>query len=102
MLIGCIVHYNMICECVLYYFFIKKSTIFPLTLISCNCPMKKSPFGNARLLYLRLFVYVKPFWPVLLLGVLTNIFYSAIDAGLTYMMRPFLDKGFIDIDMVFV
>ena len=36
------------------------------------------------------------------MGLLANICYSAIDAGFTYMMRPFLDKGFISIDMAFV
>lgn len=50
----------------------------------------------------RLFLYVKPFWPILLLGLLANIVYSLIDAGLTYMLRPFLDKGFIQRDMDFV
>ena len=64
--------------------------------------MKKPLHGNARRLYFRLFVYVKPFWPILLMGILANMFYSVIDASFTYMMRPFLDKGFIDIDMVFV
>jgi len=53
-------------------------------------------------LYKRLFTYVRPFWPVLLLGIFANVLYSAIDAGFTYMMRPFLDKGFINIDMPFV
>ncbi|KTD22934.1 lipid A export permease/ATP-binding protein MsbA [Legionella londiniensis] len=64
--------------------------------------MKKNTHGRAGPLYFRLLTYVKPFWPVLLLGVFANIFYSAIDAGFTYLMRPFLDKGFIDIDMHFV
>ncbi len=64
--------------------------------------MKKKLHGKAGPLYRRLFTYVKPFWPVLLLGLVANILYSAIDAGFTYMMRPFLDKGFIDIDMAFV
>lgn len=53
-------------------------------------------------LYSRLFTYVKPFWPMLLLGVSANILYSCVDAGFTYLMRPFLDKGFINIDMPFV
>ncbi|KTD50092.1 ABC transporter, ATP binding/permease protein MsbA [Legionella quinlivanii] len=53
-------------------------------------------------LYRRLMRDVKPFWLVLLLGIAANIFYSLVDAGLTYMLRPFLDKGFIDIDMSFV
>lgn len=50
----------------------------------------------------RLFHYVKPFWPILLLGIFANILYSLVDATMTYMMRPFLDKGFINIDMEFV
>lgn len=57
---------------------------------------------HARALYARLFSVVKPFWPMLLLGVLANMTYSGIDAGFTYLMRPFLDKGFISVDMVFV
>jgi subfamily B ATP-binding cassette protein MsbA len=64
--------------------------------------MKKKLHGSAGPLYRRLFVYVKPFWPMLLLGLFANILYSVIDAGFTYMMRPFLDKGFINIDLSFV
>jgi len=64
--------------------------------------MKKTSRIRTGPLYKRLLTYVKPFWPILILGVVANIFYSGIDAGFTYMMRPFLDKGFIDIDMDFV
>lgn len=64
--------------------------------------MKNKVHAKAWPIYRRLFIYVKPFWPVLLLGIFANILYSAIDAGFTYMMRPFLDKGFIQIDMEFV
>lgn len=64
--------------------------------------MSKPAIGKTRPLYWRLFSYVKPFWPVLLLGIIANILYSLIDAGFTYMMRPFVDKGFINIDMAFV
>ncbi len=64
--------------------------------------MKKKIHGKAGPLYRRLLAYVKPFWPVLVLGIFANILYSAIDAGLTYMTRPFLDKGFINIDMAFI
>lgn len=63
--------------------------------------MKKN-HGRAGPLYRRLLVYVKPFWPMLLLGIAANVLYSGIDAGFTYMMRPFLDKGFIDIDIEFI
>ncbi|WED42247.1 lipid A export permease/ATP-binding protein MsbA [Legionella cardiaca] len=64
--------------------------------------MNKKPHGKTGPLYRRLLSYVKPFWSILLLGIFANILYSAIDAIFTYMMRPFLDKGFIDIDMAFV
>ena len=64
--------------------------------------MNKKQHGKAGPLYRRLLVYVKPFWPMLLLGISANILYSGIDAGFTYLMRPFLDKGFIHIDMNFV
>ena len=57
---------------------------------------------SARALYSRLFTYVKPFWPILLIGLLANILSAAIDAGFTYMMRPFLDKGLIELDANFV
>lgn len=58
--------------------------------------------GRALYLYKKLLKYVKPFWPVLLLGIFANVIYSGIDAGLTFMLRPFLDKGLIAIDMQFV
>lgn len=64
--------------------------------------MKQKLHGKTGPLYRRLFSYVKPFWSILLLGIFANILYSAIDAIFTYLMRPFLDKGFIDIDMDFV
>lgn len=57
---------------------------------------------KARFLYQRLFGFVKPFWPILLLGLVANLLYSCIDAGFTYMMRPFLDKSFIDVDIEFI
>jgi subfamily B ATP-binding cassette protein MsbA len=53
-------------------------------------------------LYRRLITYIKPFWPVMLIGIFANVLYSGIDAGFTYMMRPFLDKSFINLDMEFV
>lgn len=64
--------------------------------------MKNNLPVQSRLLYKRLLSYVKPFWPVLLLGVLANILYSGIDAGFTYMTKLFLDKSFITIDLDFV
>ncbi len=62
----------------------------------------KPTYRSARVLYARLFKYVKPFWLVLLVGLLANILSAGIDAGFTYLMRPFLDKGLIELDMQFV
>lgn len=64
--------------------------------------MKKKLSVKTSVLYKRLLSYVKPFWPVLALGLGANIVYSLIDAGFTYMMRPFFDKGFINIDLEFI
>lgn len=64
--------------------------------------MSQQASRHTSTLAFRLMGFVKPFWPVLLLGVAANILYSLVDASLTYMMRPFLDKGFINIDMNFV
>lgn len=57
---------------------------------------------KTSVLYRRLLQYVKPFWPVLVLGISANVIYSLIDAGFTYMMRPFLDKSFINLDLEFI
>lgn len=64
--------------------------------------MKKKLTVKTSVLYKRLLAYVKPFWPVLALGIGANILYSLIDASFTYMMRPFFDKGFINIDLTFI
>jgi ATP-binding cassette, subfamily B, bacterial MsbA len=45
---------------------------------------------------------LKPYWKMALLGMIANCLYAGIDAGFTYMMRPFMDKGFVNIDMKFV
>ncbi|KTC99947.1 lipid A export permease/ATP-binding protein MsbA [Legionella erythra] len=58
--------------------------------------------ASSKALYRRLITYVKPYWMVLALGIVANILYSGIDATFTYLMRPFLDKSFINIDMAFV
>src|SRR3990167_2843655 len=65
-------------------------------------PLFTKQHGKAWPLCQRVFQNARPFWKVLTVGVVANIVYSLIDAGLTYMLRPFLDKGFINIDMAFV
>jgi len=57
---------------------------------------------KARNLTGRITSIIKPFWKIALLGILANCFYAGIDASFTYLMRPFMDKGFVNIDMQFV
>jgi subfamily B ATP-binding cassette protein MsbA len=64
--------------------------------------MQQKNSNRTMALYRRIFSHVKPFWPVFLIGVLANMLYSTIDAGFTYMMRPFLDKSFFHFDAAFV
>ena len=64
--------------------------------------MKNNKTSHSFLLYRRLLTFVKPFWLMLLLGIAANIFYSAVDAGLTYMVRIFFEKGFINVDIPFI
>lgn len=64
--------------------------------------MKKNNSSSALVLYKRLFQYVKPFSLILLLGIIANILNSVIDAGLTYMVREFFEKGLVKLDLNFV
>ena len=64
--------------------------------------MKENKSSNSLELYRRLLTFVKPFWFVLFLGITANIFYSAVDAGLTYLVRVFFEKGFINVDIPFI
>lgn len=60
------------------------------------------PPAKRHAIYHRLFAAIMPFWPMFLLGLGASMLYSFIDAGFTYLMRPFLDKGFVQVDMNFV
>lgn len=53
-------------------------------------------------LYKRLLTYVWPYWPVLLLGIVANVLYSGVDAGFTFMIKPAMDKSFVNQDISFV
>lgn len=64
--------------------------------------MSPKIYQSAAALYCRLFVFIKPFWPILVLGILANLGYAAIDALFTYLMRSFFDKGFIHTDLAYI
>lgn len=57
---------------------------------------------NTITLYKRLLKDILPFWFVLMLGILANVGFSGIDAGFTYLLKPFMNKGFIDKDLSFI
>lgn len=50
----------------------------------------------------RIFALLHPFWKIALIGIIANCLYAGIDATFTYMMRPFLDKGLIHVDLEFI
>ena len=64
--------------------------------------MKETSYQKTSVLYRRLLKSVKPFFGLLFLGLLANLLFSMVDAGFTYLLKPFLNKGFIEKDMAFV
>ncbi|HCU04951.1 MAG: lipid A export permease/ATP-binding protein MsbA [Gammaproteobacteria bacterium GWE2_42_36] len=59
-------------------------------------------FSKSFSLYGRLLKYVMQFWPTFLLAMMGNILYSGINSSLTYLLKPILNKGFIERDSHFV
>ncbi|MFI4938127.1 MAG: lipid A export permease/ATP-binding protein MsbA [Candidatus Berkiellales bacterium] len=53
-------------------------------------------------IYRRLLSYVWPYRVAFILAVLGNILYGIVDAGLTKMLEPLLNKGFVDHDVSFI
>ena len=53
-------------------------------------------------LYLRLLQYVRYYWWVLVIAIVSSMIFSGVDAGFTYLLKPILNKGFIDRDLHFV
>ncbi len=52
--------------------------------------------------YKRLLGYAKRYWKGVVLGVIGTMMMAAIDASLTGMIKPLLDKGFMARDMKFI
>ncbi|MBU0455660.1 MAG: lipid A export permease/ATP-binding protein MsbA [Pseudomonadota bacterium] len=64
--------------------------------------MTSSTTQSGFQLYWRLLRYAKRYWWAFGIAILSNIFYSAVDSGFTYLLKPVLDKGFIDRDLHFI
>ena len=58
--------------------------------------MSSSPQGSSRELYLRLLGYVRPYWRVFALSILTMALAAATDPVLPALMKPLLDGSFVE------
>lgn len=54
------------------------------------------------LVYKRLVCYVRPFLGIFLIAVTANILYSGVDSLFAYLLKPILNKGFVNPDPVFL
>ncbi len=56
---------------------------------------KPTVITNAAVLYARLFKYVRPYWYILLIGMMASMCYSCIDAWFVSFLKPLLNKGLV-------
>jgi subfamily B ATP-binding cassette protein MsbA len=49
-------------------------------------------------IYLRLLAYARPHWAMFLLGVVGMVLFAAVDTGLAWLVKQFLDGAFVDRD----
>ena len=63
---------------------------------------KKPETKGASRAYFRLMSLVKRYWQMALLGVIATVLVSVVDSGLTWMIKPIINKGFITQDRLFV
>ncbi len=57
---------------------------------------------QSHVIYKRLLGYSKVYWPAFVLGIIGTMVSSGTDASFAYLIKPLLDKGFIDKDMAFI
>ncbi len=51
--------------------------------------------SNAWHIYVRLFTYVRRYWPSLLIALVASMVYAGIDSWFVYFLEPLLNKGLI-------
>lgn len=61
-----------------------------------------SKFTKSVKTYQRLLKVSQQYWGIFLLGVLGTVVLSLVDAGFTWLVKPIINKGFIDKDEVFI
>lgn len=57
---------------------------------------------SGRVVYRRLLSYVWPYRYAFMLAIVGNILYGIVDAGLSKLLEPLLDKGFVEHNEVFI
>jgi ATP-binding cassette, subfamily B, bacterial MsbA len=53
-------------------------------------------------LYTRALKYVRHYWLSFVIAMLSNVIYSSLDVYFVYLLKPILDKGFIDRNLQFI
>ena len=53
-------------------------------------------------IYKRLLTFVRKYWAIFVLGIVGTTMLSLIDAGFTWMVKPIINRGFIDRDIYFI
>ena len=49
-------------------------------------------------IYRRLLAYAQPYWAMFLLGVVGMVLFAAVDTGLAWLVKQFLDGAFVERD----
>ena len=52
--------------------------------------------------YKRLLTFVRKYWAIFVLGIVGTMMLSLIDAGFTWMVKPIINRGFINRDVHFI
>lgn len=63
---------------------------------------KPREVGDALTIYARLFVYVRRYWPMLIVAGIGSMMYSGVDAWFIYFLKPLLNEGLVDKNMTFL
>ena len=63
---------------------------------------QRTHFSSGLIIYKRLLALAGKYWFVFLLGILGTILLSLIDAALSWLIKPVVNRGFIDREQAFV
>jgi len=57
---------------------------------------------SARRVYSRLFRYIRPYMPIIFLGILASMVYSGIDAWFVHFLKPLINRGLVGKEAAFL